>query len=306
MKISFHKSSGSVFSQTDADPDLDPDHRLILRSSTPLLKSRNAGVVLGVCSLHFYCGSKNQAVELQVGKALIRILRNHREIQYVVLHAIANMAHIQPSLFVSFLPDFFIKSSDPLFNKMLKLDILTSIATKQNVQLIMRELQLYAKHTSMKFVAAAVQAVARIADIDETLTNTCMDGLLYLMACTKAPEVVNEVVNSLRMILQQNSSLQSSTHVLRSLVKQLVMEDGITEVSARTSIVWLVGEFYSKLEDVAPDVLRILASDFPEEVLIFILIFILISILIFILIGTNFHTNRHTNDLRAPRLNCRL
>ena len=37
------------------------------------------------------------------------------------------------------------------------------------------------------------------------------------------------------------------------------------ETSARTSIVWLVGEFYDKLEDVAPDVLRILASDFPEE-----------------------------------------
>lgn len=264
--VTVKAEKGSVFSQTDADPDLDPDHRLILRSSTPLLKSRNAGVVLGVCSLHFYCGSKNQAVELQVGKALIRILRNHREIQYVVLHAISNMAYIQPSLFVSFLPDFFIKSTDPVFNKMLKLEILTSIATKQNILLIMRELQLYAKHTSKKFVAATVQAVAKIADIDPSLSDTCMEGLLYLMACNKAPEVVEEVVGALRMMLQMCPELETANNVLRSLVKLLIMEDGISEPGARSSIVWLVGEFYEKLKDVAPDVLRILVM--LDEVLL--------------------------------------
>ena len=71
---------GSVFTGGDADNegDLDPDHRLALRSSLPLLKSRNSGVVLGVCALHYYCGAQGLATTQQVGKALVRILRNRR------------------------------------------------------------------------------------------------------------------------------------------------------------------------------------------------------------------------------------
>jgi AP-3 complex subunit beta len=54
---------GSVFTGADAETegDLDPDHRLALRSSLPLLKSRNSGVVLGVCALHYYCGPQVRA-----------------------------------------------------------------------------------------------------------------------------------------------------------------------------------------------------------------------------------------------------
>jgi hypothetical protein len=48
-------------------PQLDPDHRLLLRSSLPLLKSRNCGVVLAVCTLHYYCGSQTDATAAQLG-----------------------------------------------------------------------------------------------------------------------------------------------------------------------------------------------------------------------------------------------
>jgi len=37
----------------DEDNELYEDHRLLLRSSLPLLKSRNARVVLAFCSLHY-------------------------------------------------------------------------------------------------------------------------------------------------------------------------------------------------------------------------------------------------------------
>ncbi len=92
-------------------------HRLILRSSQPLLKSRNSGVVLGVCMLHYYCGSHNTSITQQIGKSLVRILRDRREIQYVVLNSINTMAHERPSIFKPFLSEFFIKASDPIFNR---------------------------------------------------------------------------------------------------------------------------------------------------------------------------------------------
>jgi AP-3 complex subunit beta len=65
-------NSSSVFaakgpkSVVEEGEGLDSDHRLVLRSSLPLLKSRNAGVVLGVCSLHYYCGSHNASITQNV------------------------------------------------------------------------------------------------------------------------------------------------------------------------------------------------------------------------------------------------
>lgn len=40
----------------DEDNDLDEDHKLLLQSSMPLLKSRNSAVVLAACSLQYHCG----------------------------------------------------------------------------------------------------------------------------------------------------------------------------------------------------------------------------------------------------------
>ena len=89
--------------------DLDEDHRLLLDSSLPLLKSRNAGVVLSVCSLHYYCGISSVKARSAIGKALVRIHRDRREIQYVVLTSIQTLVNECPSAFAPFLPDFFVK-----------------------------------------------------------------------------------------------------------------------------------------------------------------------------------------------------
>ena len=46
------------------DDDLDEDHKLLLQSSMPLLKSRNSAVVLAACSLHYHCGVASIKVSL--------------------------------------------------------------------------------------------------------------------------------------------------------------------------------------------------------------------------------------------------
>jgi AP-3 complex subunit beta len=110
---------GSVFTgpTVDTEGDLDPDHRLVLQSSLPLLKSRNSGVVLAVCTLHHYCGTQSATTTQLLAKAMVRVLRNRREMQYVVLSSINTMARERPDMFRPFLSDFFVKSTDPLFNR---------------------------------------------------------------------------------------------------------------------------------------------------------------------------------------------
>jgi AP-3 complex subunit beta len=53
-----------TFFDGDEDDDLSEDHKLLLSSSLPLLKSRNSAVVLAVCSLHYYCGIASVKVSL--------------------------------------------------------------------------------------------------------------------------------------------------------------------------------------------------------------------------------------------------
>jgi AP-3 complex subunit beta len=93
------------------------DHKVLLQASLPLLKSRNAGVVLGVCSLHHYCGSDDAAIQSQLAKALVRILRNRSEVQFVILTSIRSIAAQRPRMFSGFVQDFFIKGTDPLYNR---------------------------------------------------------------------------------------------------------------------------------------------------------------------------------------------
>jgi AP-3 complex subunit beta len=110
---------GSVFSSIDLATDnrFQNDHKIALKASLPLLKSRNSGVVLGVCGLHFYCGSDDQVITNQISKALVRILRNRREIQIVILTSIKSMVLQRPDMFVTYLHDFFIKAADPMYNR---------------------------------------------------------------------------------------------------------------------------------------------------------------------------------------------
>ncbi|CAM9119436.1 unnamed protein product [Ectocarpus sp. 13 AM-2016] len=290
---------GSVFTTSDADlgADLDPDHRLLLRCSLPLLKSRNSGVVLAVCTAHFYCSSRTGSTMNQIAKAMVRILRNRREIQFVVLDAIRTMVVDSPSVFRPFLQEFFVKAADPLFTCTLKLDVLNALVTKENCATILGELQTYVLHRDKSFVCAAVRAVGRVADARPEAADQCLHGLLTLVTCSKTSVVVAEAVIVLRQLLQQNPNFEGSGDLVRRLSVLLLqsfldpsLEEGkgrgragendqgggnalavasaarasLAQPGARASIIWTLGEYHQHIAGVAPDVLRVLAKAFPE------------------------------------------
>lgn len=80
-----------------------------------------------------------------VAKALIRLLRSHKEIQAVVLNCIASMtsSKVRNNMFEPHLRNFFVRSSDPTHIKILKLEIITNLANAGNIGIILREFQSY-------------------------------------------------------------------------------------------------------------------------------------------------------------------
>ena len=217
----------------DEDSKLDEDHRLLLRSSLPLLKSRNSAVVLGVCSLHYYCGVASIKIRSALGKALVRIYHDRREIQFVVLNSIRMLVWECPSAFTPFLNNFFVKAMDPSFTRLIKLDILSALALEPNsINAVLKELRTYIRHDSKDFVCASIQAVGKIVEMAKIVYDrqgektgnkkrmreeanvialNCLHGILTLIESSSHKAVVGESIGvAQRIIVLLQSSLESA------------------------------------------------------------------------------------------------
>lgn len=264
-------SIGSVF-RSDAlasgiggGEELDEDHRLLLRSSIPLLKSRNSAVVLAVSTLHYYCGTHSVATSTLIGKSLVRIMRSQREIQYVVLSVISSMATSRPDMFRPFLQDFFVRATDPAYARKLKLEIMTALVTDNNVSVILREFQAYVRHVDKSFVTTTVRALGRVADAMPSVAERCLNGLMRLVRSSNE-QVVAESVVVIRQLLQQRAIEKDRLRVVRSLAAMMVTSR-VTSPSARASIVWMLGEFNDEgnATTCAAESLRLLVKNFSDE-----------------------------------------
>lgn len=115
---------GGTLSSTVEGRGIDPDLRLLLRNCQPLLQSRNSAVVMAVCQLYYHLAPSSELAITT--KALIRLLRSHRETQTVVLSNIASLSSMSTSrkgMFEPHLKSFFVRTSDPTQIKLLKLEV---------------------------------------------------------------------------------------------------------------------------------------------------------------------------------------
>ncbi|XP_074533377.1 AP-3 complex subunit beta-2 isoform X6 [Halichoeres trimaculatus] len=236
---------------------MDPDHRLLLRNTKPLLQSRNAAVVMAVAQLYFHLAPK---VEVGViAKALVRLLRSHSEVQFVVLQNVATMTIKRRGMFEPYLKSFYIRSTDPTQIKVLKLEVLTNLANETNISTILREFQTYIKSMDKDFVAATIQAIGRCATNIGEVRDTCLNGLVQLLS-NRDELVVAESVVVIKKLLQMQPEKHSD--IIKHMAK---LTDNIQVPMARASILWLIGEYCEHVPKIAPDVLRKMAKSFTNE-----------------------------------------
>ncbi|XP_050664733.1 AP-3 complex subunit beta-2 isoform X2 [Leptidea sinapis] len=216
-------------------PSVDPDLRLLLRVAKPLLQSRNAGVVMAVAQLYYHCGPVQELGP--VAKSMVRLLRAPPEVQSVVLTCIASLTVTQRSIFEPFLKSFFVRNSDPTHIKLLKVEILTNLATESTAPVVLREYQTYVTASDKVFVAATIQAIGRLAVTIQAETETCLNGLLHLLS-SKDENVVCEAVVVVKRVV--GGAAQSAAAAV-SRAAALLRSDRLAG-AARAAAVWLVAE----------------------------------------------------------------
>uniref|UniRef100_A0A8C9AP37 AP-3 complex subunit beta n=1 Tax=Prolemur simus TaxID=1328070 RepID=A0A8C9AP37_PROSS len=236
---------------------MDPDHRLLIRNTKPLLQSRNAAVVMAVAQLYWHIAPKSETGI--ISKSVVRLLRSNREVQYIVLQNIATMSIQRKGMFEPYLKSFYVRSTDPTMIKTLKLEILTNLANEANISTLLREFQTYVKSQDKQFAAATIQTIGRCATNISEVTDTCLNGLVCLLS-NRDEIVVAESVVVIKKLLQ----MQPAQHgeIIKHMAKLL---DSITVPVARASILWLIGENCERVPKIAPDVLRKMAKSFTSE-----------------------------------------
>jgi AP-3 complex subunit beta len=241
---------------------LDPDLELLLKSIKPLLQSRNSAVVVAVARCYVNLGTQ-EYIDSSIGP-LIALLRGPHDIQHIALHKIVSVCLARPEAFVKYATRFLVHSTDPLQIWELKLELLTLIfphCEPQMKSLILNELEHFSRGSDQILVREAVRAIGRCAQSDARTSARCLRLLLNQITSLDG-NLVAESLTVIRHLIQQDRDSHSKT-VIR-LAKNL---DTATNPRARATIIWLVGEFAGSDGDnnIAPDVLRILAKGFADE-----------------------------------------
>uniref|UniRef100_A0AAQ5YYM2 AP-3 complex subunit beta n=1 Tax=Amphiprion ocellaris TaxID=80972 RepID=A0AAQ5YYM2_AMPOC len=218
---------------------MDPDHRLLLRNTKPLLQSRNAAVVMAVAQLYFHLAPKAEVALL---------------ILFEMISTLYTCGMFEP-----YLKSFYIRSTDPTQIKVLKLEVLTNLANETNISTILREFQTYIKSMDKDFVAATIQAIGRCATNIGEVRDTCLNGLVQLLS-NRDELVVAESVVVIKKLLQMQPEKHSD--IIKHMAK---LTDNIQVPMARASILWLIGEYCEHVPKIAPDVLRKMAKSFTNE-----------------------------------------
>ncbi|KAF2273566.1 ARM repeat-containing protein [Westerdykella ornata] len=246
---------------------LDPDLELLLKSCQPLLQSRNAAVVIAVARGYLYLGTP-EYLQTAIGP-LVALLRSTPDVQHIALYNIVQVCLSHPQPFVNYYTHFLVQSTDAPHIWRLKLELLTLIfpyAPPKLQSLILAELSHFSHSGSLDpgLVKEAVRAIGRCSQSSATSPKTSARCLRLLLAHIGSADarLVAESLEVIRHLIQRDPQSHRTTVV--RLAKHL---DAATSPQARASIIWLVGEFagLDPENNIAADVLRILAKGFADE-----------------------------------------
>lgn len=241
---------------------LDADLELLLKSIKPLLQSRNSAVVVAVARCYVNLGTQ-EYTNSAIGP-LVALLRGPQDIQHIALYNIVSICITRPEAFVKYYSHFLVRSTDPPQVWELKLEILTLIFPHCDPYLksiILNELEHFSRGSDRELVREAVRAIGRCAQSDARTSTRCLSLLLKQITSLDG-NLVAESLTVIRHLIQQDPTPHTNT-IIR-LAKNL---DTATSPRARASIIWLVGEFATidGENNIAADVLRILAKGFADE-----------------------------------------
>ena len=222
---------------------------LLAERITPRLSHSNSAVVLTcirvVLYLMNYIADQKQISALcrKLSPPLVTLLAKGPEVQYLALRNALLILQRRPDVLRNDIRVFFCKYNDPIYVKVTKLELIFMLANEKNIDEVLTELREHATEIDVHFVRKAVRAIGKLAIKIEPASRRCINLLLELVA-TKVTYIVQEATVVIRNIFRKYPNQYES--IIGTLCEHL---DSLDEPEAKAAMVWVIGEYASRIEN---------------------------------------------------------
>ncbi|SHO78318.1 Similar to S.cerevisiae protein APL2 (Beta-adaptin subunit of the clathrin-associated protein (AP-1) complex) [Malassezia sympodialis ATCC 42132] len=233
----------------------------------PQFQHANGSVVLGavkVVLVHMEATGKPEFVQQLIRKMappLVTLVTSEPEVQWVALRNINLILQKYPEILQNELRVFFCKYNDPPYVKAEKVDVMIKLAKESNVDMLLSELKEYATEVDVEFVRRAIRAIGQCAIAIEAAAERCVYVLLELIDSR-----VNYVVQEATVVVKD--IFRKYPHQYTRIIPQLCANmDEMDEPEAKAALVWILGEYAEKIDNVAEQLavfLEHFVDDEPE------------------------------------------
>jgi AP-2 complex subunit beta-1 len=222
---------------------------LLAERISPRLSHSNSAVVLTcirvILYLMNYIADQQHISALcrKLSPPLVTLLAKGPEVQYLALRNALLILQRRPEVLRNDIRVFFCKYNDPIYVKVTKLELIFMLANEKNISEVLTELREYATEIDVHFVRKSVRAIGKLAIKIEPAARQCINTLLDLVA-TKVTYIVQEATVVIRNIFRKYPNQYES--IISTLCENL---DSLDEPEAKAAMIWVIGQYASRIEN---------------------------------------------------------
>ena len=214
----------------------------------PCVSHSNAGVVLSVIKILIKLLDLVENPETirtvckKITPSLVTLLSSEPEIQYVALKNINILIQKRPIIFEKDIKIFFSSFTEPLYNKLEKLEIIYKLVSMNNIDLVLNELREYASDVDVQFVRRSVRLIGQCAIKLEKAAQRCVETLVELVK-TQVSFVIQEAIIGLKDIFRRYpNTFEGAMTIINENLRTL------DDPEAKAALIWIIGEYSDRIE----------------------------------------------------------
>ncbi|GAA5914554.1 adaptin domain-containing protein [Sporobolomyces salmoneus] len=245
-----------------AEDEKEAEH--ICERVIPQFQHANGSVVLAaikVVMIHLEAITREdfaKSILRKMAPPLVTLVSSAPEVQWVALRNINLILQKRPQALSNEMRVFFCKYNDPPYVKVEKLEIMIKLVEEKNVDTFLSELKEYASEVDVDFVRKSIRAIGQCAVKIESAAERCVNVLLDLIS-TRVSYVVQESIVVIKDIFRRYP--QRYEGIIPTLCASL---DELDEPEAKSSLIWILGEYSSKIEN-ASDLISSFLDTYADE-----------------------------------------
>ena len=220
----------------------------IIERVLPSVSHGNSGVVLSVIKILIKLLDLVENPEIirtvckKITPSLVTLLSSEPEIQYVALKNINILIQKRPIIFEKDIKMFFCSFTEPLYNKLEKLDILYKLVSMNNIDMVLNELKEYSSDVDIKFVRRSVKLIGQCAIKLEKAAQRCVETLVELVK-TQIGFVIQEAIIGLRDIFRRYpNTFEGAMTIINENLRTL------DDPEAKAALIWIIGEYSDRID----------------------------------------------------------